>query len=253
MTHRLRFGSSAGLLLLAALVVCVLAMPALAHARYVGSDPSDGEKLSSPPSEVSAEYSEPLEPDSHMEVYNACGQRVDGGDVRVTGYEMAVSMSSDSSGTYVVAWTAASAIDPHVTKGNFTFTVTQGTDCNTASQQPPEEDEEQGPGSDPQRPSNDDARPDATSGSGEEQTASERGGPADKKLRGKHTNHKNMRRAARASAREPVAQAQTQTPSEQDETSDDIPMSSLLVALGMSVVIGASGGWIYAGLLGPRR
>lgn len=237
---------------LVAVLVGALSSPAFAHARYVGSDPADREKLDSAPSEVSAEYSEPLEPDSHMEVYNPCGQRVDGGDVRVTGYEMAVSMSSDSAGTYVVAWTAASAIDPHVTEGNFTFTVTQGTDCNEPAPNP------DGDGSANENTgSNDPSGSETTSSAGPassgKNTSSGRVIPAENQRKGKHAQHKNMRRGARSPARRTVAQPQDPSPPGATEGPSGLPLSSVLLALGMSVLIGASGGWVYAGLLGPRR
>jgi hypothetical protein len=33
----------------------------------------------------------------------------------------------------------------------------------------------------------------------------------------------------------------------------DIPMSDLLIALGIAALIGAAGGWVYAGILGSKR
>ncbi len=258
MTPRRRYARTMQLwrgLALSVLCLVIAPLPAHGHARYVASDPADGEQVSTAPSEVWAEYSEPLEPDSHMEVYGPCGQRVDTGDVRVTGYRMTVSMSSDFAGTHVVAWTAASAIDPHVTEGNFTFTVAQGVDCNAGSSEEPSDDGGDTGGRDAGRRARGD---DGSSSSRVAAPARERGEndparrtrAADRKRMGKHAHHRSRRgdRGVRA-----TNLAVQDAPLNERRRDGDLPVPAVLAALGLAALIGASGGWVYAGLLGPRR
>ncbi|MEA2448039.1 MAG: CopC domain, partial [Actinomycetota bacterium] len=123
----------------ALLLVCLVAAPAWGHAAYKGSDPADESSVTSSPSEIWAEYTEPPGPGSHMEVFDPCGDQVDGGDSRYDGYKLYVSMSGTHSGTYRATWFVNSAADSHSTRGEFTFAVTQGEPCPGAAPRKPKE------------------------------------------------------------------------------------------------------------------
>ncbi len=78
-----RIGSIAARVAGAALFVVALVLPiapAWGHAAYTGSDPPDEGTVARPPSEVWAEYSEPIGPGSYLKIYDPCGARVDNGD-----------------------------------------------------------------------------------------------------------------------------------------------------------------------------
>lgn len=236
-------------------LVLVPVVPARAHANYRGSDPANKSEVDNAPSEVWAEFSEPLEDDSHMEVYDPCGMRVDGGNTEVTGYRMTVTMSSDSSGTFVVAWTAASAIDPHVTKGNFTFRATSGTDCSGGGEEAGGSEEEEGTKG--RSSGRRDRRSSTSAGSTGPASAGKAEGAGDRAGKGEARHRKHHRRAAkvRLRARSPRvdASAAAQQRPDSDAGEDEIPIGGLMAALGLAALIGASGGLIYAGILGPRR
>lgn len=221
---------------------------AFAHAAYKDSSPQDEATVASPPSSVWAEYTEPLQDGSNMEIYDPCGQRVDHDDTQITGYRMTVSMTGERSGTYSVSWVAASAVDPHVTRGTFTFTVTDGPACETAPA-PSEEESEQ------------------------EETREESASSSEGRTQGSATSTRGRR--ARAAAddttrvrgtrigardnrprRDRIELAQQRTPVEtESETGiwDGIPWDWFGIAMLLSAVIGAAGGRIYAGIMGPRR
>ena len=113
----------------AAALVIAITTPVSAHATYESSNPPDGGTVVSPPSQVSAEFSEPLIPEgSFMDVTDPCGSDV-GGGTTVAASNMTVEMSGAAQGVYVVTWRAGSSVDGHVTNGSFSFTSTTGDPC----------------------------------------------------------------------------------------------------------------------------
>ncbi|MBA2725471.1 MAG: copper resistance protein CopC, partial [Actinobacteria bacterium] len=85
----------------ALLVLLVLpTSPAFAHAAYKESSPADKSTVSSPPTEVWAEFTEPPAQSSQLEIYDPCGERVDSGSASILAYRMTTTMSSDRQGTY---------------------------------------------------------------------------------------------------------------------------------------------------------
>lgn len=248
----MRKAASVSLLAFLALVL-VLPGAAQAHAAYKSSEPGDRSSVGSPPSRVTAEFTEPLADGSYLQVTDPCGSRVDAGDVSIVGYEMRVSMSGSRSGRYSVFYKALSQLDPHVVEGTFSFTVTSGPACPSAAEDPPasEEDPPEGPaqqddGSSEERGTvvaqskSDDGGGDRASGGGNFERSADRG------------------RASRppgrppGSARVPNLAAPDRRDEEQRSVYDGIPMGSFAVALVLSAVIGAAGGKIYAGIMGPR-
>ncbi len=107
-------------------VLLVLVMgEAVAHAFLDHAEPRVGNKVATPPREVTLWFTQKLEPAfSSMTVTNTAGQRVDTGKPRVSGNQMSVSVRSGGAGTYRVNWRVLS-VDTHTTDGNFTFQVGQ--------------------------------------------------------------------------------------------------------------------------------
>jgi len=98
---------------------------AQAHAFLDHAEPRVGNKVGSPPRQVTLWFTQKLEPAfSSVTVTNAAGERVDSGKARVSGNQMSVSLRSGGSGTYHVNWHVLS-VDTHTTEGSFTFQVGQ--------------------------------------------------------------------------------------------------------------------------------
>jgi methionine-rich copper-binding protein CopC len=117
-----------GLSAAAALVALLLgAGVAWGHAFLERAEPRVGSTVKSPPSQVRAWFTEPLEPAfSTMEVVNQSGDRVDRGPAHVDAASrtlLLVPLKPLAPGTYRVKWRVLS-VDTHVTEGDFTFRVT---------------------------------------------------------------------------------------------------------------------------------
>ena len=113
--------SSLGLLLL--LLNSLTAGEACAHAFLDHAEPRVGNKVGSPPKEVTLWFTQKLEPAfSSVTVTGPSGQRVEAGKARVSGNQMSVSLKGSSTGTYHVNWRVLS-VDAHTTDGSFTFEV----------------------------------------------------------------------------------------------------------------------------------
>jgi methionine-rich copper-binding protein CopC len=98
---------------------------ASAHAFLDHAEPRVGNKVASPPREVTLWFTQKLEPAfSTMTVTDSAGQRVDTGKTRVSGNQMSIALRAGGSGTYHVTWHVLS-VDTHRTDGNFTFQVGQ--------------------------------------------------------------------------------------------------------------------------------
>ena len=96
-----------------------------AHAFLDHADPRVGNKVATPPPEVTLFFTQKLEVAfSNVRVTNAAGQRVDTGKPRISGNQMSVSLRPGGIGTYHVTWHVLS-VDTHTTDGNFTFEVGQ--------------------------------------------------------------------------------------------------------------------------------
>src|SRR5712692_1682343 len=96
---------------------------ATAHASLDHAEPRVGNKVATPPHQVTLWFTQKLEPAfSSITVTNAAGERVDTGKTRVNGNQMSVSLRSGGAGTYRVNWRVLS-VDTHTSDGNFTFQV----------------------------------------------------------------------------------------------------------------------------------
>ena len=113
------------LILMAPLLLLLATGEATAHAFLERAEPRVGNKVATPPREVTLWFTEKLEAAfSSVTVTNAAGQRVDTGKARVSGNQMSISVRSGGTGTYRVNWRVLSA-DTHRTDGDFTFQVGQ--------------------------------------------------------------------------------------------------------------------------------
>lgn len=242
-------------------VALVAAAPvALAHAAYKSSDPADRSTVASPPSRVTAEFTEPLTQSSSLQVFDPCGNRVDQGDSNVSGYQMSVSMSGEAAGTYVVDFTAQSALDSHTTRGSFSFTSSGGASCGGDPEpaQPPSGGGGGGAGGSrggggsggggaaPQDP----AAPGGPADTGA--TGSGGGGPAGGTANGRG-RVRNPGGGGSGNAG-PVAFQNTGDQAPADEPAPwDLPVDGVVIAFALCVMIGAAGGRVYAGIVAPPR
>lgn len=246
----------------AAAAVLLPAAPALAHAAYKDSDPPDGGRVGSPPSRVTAEFTEPLAGGSYLQVTDPCGKRVDAGDVSITGYTMSVSMNGDAAGRYVVFYKAHSQLDPHVTQGEFDFSASAGGRCPGSE---PEREVAAGPetggGSGGGGRSGGASGGGATSSGSANSTAASSGSGAAE--RGTNGSGNRSSRGTSSSPRErsgfqpkratvPNIAAAPERESETEPIWDGIRLEPFLTGLMLAAIIGAAGGKIYAGIMGPR-
>jgi methionine-rich copper-binding protein CopC len=110
---------------MAPLLLLLATGEANAHAFLERAEPRVGNKVATPPREVTLWFTEKLETAfSSVTVTNAAGQRVDTGKARVSGNQMSISVRSGGTGTYRVNWHVLS-VDTHRTDGDFTFQVGQ--------------------------------------------------------------------------------------------------------------------------------
>ncbi len=107
------------------LLLWLVPAAANAHAMLDHAEPRVGNKVASPPHQLTLWFTQKLEPAfSSVTVTNAAGERIDSGKPRVSGNQMSVSLRSGGSGTYHVNWKVLS-VDTHTTDGSFTFEVGQ--------------------------------------------------------------------------------------------------------------------------------
>jgi methionine-rich copper-binding protein CopC len=229
---------------------------ALAHATYKSSSPADESTVSSAPSQISAEFTEPMTNGSYMAVTDPCGRDSSSGSSQ-TGSSMSVGNTSSAAGRSSVFWRAAS-IDGHITEGTFTFTASGGDPC------PGEEEEDPGTttggggtGGSGSRSggsggSDNGGSASASAGSG---TGSANGGHSGRHS-GKHAGGGNGDRKNKAAGSEggadgtsPVADSGREIP-EAPSALEGIPVGGLLLTLAVAAFIGAAAGKIYFSLSG---
>ena len=244
---------------------------ASAHAAYEASDPADGSTVSNPPSRVIAEFTEPVVQGSNLEVYDPCGAKVDNGDSIVASDRITVTMSGDKQGTYTVAFNVVSAVDGHNTSGEFTFTSSGGAACPGAEPEP--QPQPNGPssggsggGSEPSSRNRESGTSTPTSpsapagGGGTSRTstspAANGGGQAGQRQGSQAARQgRPARQAQEGQVREFVQAESGETlPVGAASTgSNDIPLDGVLISLVLATMIGAAGGHVLSGILGPRR
>jgi methionine-rich copper-binding protein CopC len=116
----------AGLPAFAAAVVLALflgAMPVLAHAELVSSDPADGAQLATPPATITLTFSEGLVADRSSFQLNLAGTTIGNGNpVKDGDTAMTLGGLSLDAGDYLIRWTSV-ADDGDLLRGTIRFTV----------------------------------------------------------------------------------------------------------------------------------
>lgn len=103
---------------------------ALLAPSYQSSEPSKGEMMDHPPSEVTVTFSEPLDASSWMNVLDECGNEIDAGPATVQVNEMTVQIDKTPSGTYEVVYKAVGlAGATGSSTSTFEFMVHHGEPC----------------------------------------------------------------------------------------------------------------------------
>ncbi|HWC13766.1 MAG TPA: copper resistance CopC family protein [Actinomycetota bacterium] len=241
--------------LLLAIAVAWLSLAGLAsgHAAYEDSTPRNGETVSSPPDRVIVDFTERIVPQSTLSISDPCGAEVDNNDSVVVNDRITVSMSADKEGTYTVRFAVQSAVDGHNTEGQFTFTSSGGSPCNSERQENEPDD-----GTRERRTEERTREQDRTGtegrlgdgGQGSREAGS--GRSRDRRRNDARTKVDNGDRAgATASLRDTAAGEEELEVNDATSIWDGIPLGEFAVALGVAALIGAAGGRIYAGIMGP--
>jgi copper transport protein len=116
------------LLLLGCVLLLVAPIPAAAHSQLVSADPSPGQVLTAPPTEIRLTFSEQVALDfSAIQVLDRGRHRLDTGPVTQPNGDplrLRVAVTPDlKSGVYTVVWRVVSAVDGHLTESRYAFTV----------------------------------------------------------------------------------------------------------------------------------
>lgn len=234
-----------------ALLVAGWPSAAWAHARYKASSPAKDATVSEPPSELWVEVTEAVE-QGDVDVFDPCGQQVDNGDssLNLTKDRVTVTMSSEMEGAFLVSWDVLAA-DGHRTAGEFTFTSSGGTPC--PEEEVEEENTQEGSRTQPRDRNGSDNDPVPESETEDEDVSARN----DRPRSGQNVDVKQRERSGDGAEETEDTVAQ-EAPAPDQETQDPgiwdgIPMGDYFVALGVAAIIGAGGGRIYAGIMGPRK
>ena len=234
-------------------VLVLTASPAYAHAAYKSSDPGKNEQVSQPPSQVEVELTEPVADASYLEVFDPCGDKVDQGNSAVVGFTIAVGVQADRSGTYAVAWHAF-AVDGHPTEGTFVFHSSGGASCAGAGVANGTTGSSSGDGSGSSNGSGSGDAGGATStsaGSGDPVAPSapkDDGGKAPRPPAADRTGGRGD-----GNGQALAAALQETSRSGRSKGLFDLPYRYLLIGWLLAAAIGAVGGVVYVGIVGPRR
>ena len=231
---------------------------AQAHATYKSSNPADESTVSSAPSQITAEFTEPMTNGSYMAVTDPCGRDSSSGSSQ-TGSSMSVGNTSTAAGRYSVFWRAAS-IDGHITEGTFTFTATGGDPCPGEEEEDPETTTAGGgttggsrSGSAGSGGSESEGSASSSAGSGAGSNAGDHSG----RHSGKHggggndggRNNKAAGSNGGSDGTSPVADSGRDIP-DAPSALEGIPVGGLLLTLAVAAFIGAAAGKIYVSLSG---
>lgn len=217
-----------------------------------------------------ADFTERLVEGSNLVVYDPCGQQVDNGDSLVVNDRITVTMSGSHEGLYTVTFDVVSAVDSHPTNGSFSFT-SGGQPC------PGEE-----PAAQPEQPSGGGGGGGGSSdagGTGSGSASSSRSANGVSVASGSSAQAGGARAASTRDGRQKQDAAVSRRPGQKRPGQEDlsavvpnvnpasasgetetiapsvwegIPMGVFFVGLALSMVIGAAGGKIYAGIMGWR-
>ena len=225
---------------------------AQAHPAYKDSSPQAGATVGSPPTELWVEYTERIEGGS-VTITDPCGDRADHGEdeMNLTGDRLTTGMHGDKAGTYVVAWSVLGS-DGHNTRGEFTFTSSGGASCPGTKEPEREPEKEPTEKREVTRPPADNSQNSTTTEDEADRRTSDPDPSRDKDRPGRVRTPRDTVKAERQ------FRDVAQSPADTTETAgksvwDGIPLGDFLISLGVAALIGAAGGRIYAGIVGPRR
>jgi methionine-rich copper-binding protein CopC len=119
--------SATAVILLPALAVALVPVPASAHDSLVASTPEDGQSLRSAPEEVVLTFSgEVMDVSTAVLVLDSRAESVHTTDPLVRGHDVSVELPGEiAEGGYAVRWRVVSG-DGHPISGTFTFEVGEG-------------------------------------------------------------------------------------------------------------------------------
>ena len=113
----------AAVLALAGALVLAVASPASAHAELAGTDPAPGQVLDAPPEVLTLRFTGNVDASlGAVKVFNSDSDRVDDGDVEVSGRVVRARLPELRDGSYIVTWRVTSS-DAHPIEGSFTFQI----------------------------------------------------------------------------------------------------------------------------------
>ena len=116
-------------MVLAGPLIALAPVAASAHAHLKSATPAAGATVSTPPSEVTIDFTEGVEPlFCKIEVLDALGVHVEEGPPDAApgdNKHLTEKLKRLGAGTYTVQW-HATAVDTHKTEGSYDFTVAQG-------------------------------------------------------------------------------------------------------------------------------
>lgn len=101
----------------------LMALPSLALAQQIRSQPAAGSTRARLPEVVTVDFGERQAPSASIEVVDPCGARADRGDTTVAGERATVDVAATASGRYLVTYVGISASDGSATRGQFSFRV----------------------------------------------------------------------------------------------------------------------------------
>lgn len=121
------------------IVLFALASPVLAHADLTNSHPGPGDRLTVPPSELVADFTQDLVPSrTSLELRDASGVRiVKGGELGDGPREFRLDLPALAPGRYEVRWVSLSKEDGEIFRGTYTFEVVAPTPTSTLAPTPP--------------------------------------------------------------------------------------------------------------------
>jgi methionine-rich copper-binding protein CopC len=118
--------------------------PALSHTAVQDSNPTDGSEVAEAPAEVWVKFGtlpidQPIavKDDARLEVFDACGARVDNDDstLNMTQNVVTATTGGESAGRYELHWYAQGGIEGDPQSGVIDFTVTGGTPCKSVARE----------------------------------------------------------------------------------------------------------------------
>lgn len=116
------------LVTLTVLGVTTLAAPAGAHGEIQGTDPEPQSRVRRAPRSVAVTFTEAPTAQAVLKVTDGCKRDV-GQGVDVTDATATVQVATGQPGKWKVSYRVISALDGHLTRGGYTFTVAGKRDC----------------------------------------------------------------------------------------------------------------------------